>query len=384
MGRAAGGYLHAMPPAALPNARGELTDRLFGHLERSPHDIGATALAPVDTADEEDLQLALYCLYELHYRGFHGVDDRWEWQPSLLALRERAEHRFETGLRALVGPVGTGPDGVVAALWELAEGGDGPSLSRWMATSGRREHLQEFFVHRSAYQLKEADPHTWAIPRLTGRAKAVMTAIQSDEYGAGRAADMHSCLFARTMLDAGLDPTPGAYLDVIPGYTLATTNLISMLGLHRRLRGALVGHLALFEMTSIGPMSRYSEAARRLGLPATARRFFDVHVEADRVHQHLATDGMVSGLLEREPELAADVVFGARCLQEVESRFTCELLSCWERGVSSLHDPQRPPAPAGRPPNGVSSPGDGPGSPGSGARPRPRPRRRRATGRPRY
>jgi hypothetical protein len=38
-------------------------------------------------ADEEDLQLALYCLYELHYRGFEGVSDEWEWHPGLLAFR---------------------------------------------------------------------------------------------------------------------------------------------------------------------------------------------------------------------------------------------------------------------------------------------------------
>ena len=215
-----------------------------------------------------------------------------------------------------------------------------------MAERATREHLRELFKHRSAYQLKEADPHTWAIPRLDGEAKAVMTAIQSDEYGAGRAGDMHSALFADTMAAVGLDPTPNAYLGEIPGFTLATTNLISMLGLHRRLRGALVGHLAMFEMTSIGPMSRYSQAIRRLGLPAGARRFFDVHVEADRVHQHLASEGMVAGLLDEEPELAPEVVFGARCLQEVEQRFTAELLSRWERGRSSLHHGSRP---AGQP-----------------------------------
>ena len=27
---------------------------------------------------------------------------------------------------------------------------------------------REIAVHRSGYQLKEADPHTWAIPRLNG------------------------------------------------------------------------------------------------------------------------------------------------------------------------------------------------------------------------
>ena len=29
-----------------------------------------------------DLQLALYMCYELHYRGFSGVDPTWEWNPG--------------------------------------------------------------------------------------------------------------------------------------------------------------------------------------------------------------------------------------------------------------------------------------------------------------
>src|SRR3712207_8445227 len=43
-----------------------------------------------------------------------------------------------------------------------------------------------FRSQRSIYTLKEADPHSWAIPRLTGRAKAALVEIQSDEYGEGR------------------------------------------------------------------------------------------------------------------------------------------------------------------------------------------------------
>ena len=36
-------------------------------------------------------------MYELHYRGFEGVDERWEWEPSLLALRSVLEDIFEGG-----------------------------------------------------------------------------------------------------------------------------------------------------------------------------------------------------------------------------------------------------------------------------------------------
>ena len=48
---------------------------------------------------DEDLQLALYCSYELHYRGLPDVDDAWEWEPSLLALRRSLEERFEDARR---------------------------------------------------------------------------------------------------------------------------------------------------------------------------------------------------------------------------------------------------------------------------------------------
>lgn len=305
-------------------------------LRRSPHDLPTGLDAAATRASEEDLQLALYCLYELHYRGFAGVDAEWEWEPSLLRIRRRLEGRFESELADAVGPEGRVPQDVPGALWQMATEGAGPSLSAWVRDHASIEQLRELFIHRSAYQLKEADPHTWGIPRLSGPAKAVMVAIQADEYGAGQADQMHSTLFAATMRSVDLDPTLNGYLDLLPAWTLATTNLISLLGLHRRLRGCLVGHLALFEMTSTGPMGRYAEAMQRLGLPAAARRFYDVHVLADEQHQHMAADGMVGGLVRAEPALAADVLRGARYLTLVEQRFTERVLEAWQAGRSSL------------------------------------------------
>ena len=324
----------------LPAPRGPFTEWLFRALEGPVCDLPQTqslTQTPAGPADDDELHLALYCLYELHYRGFPDVDPEWEWEPSLLGLRRRLERRFESDLREMVGPPApVAPAEVVPQLWAMTSGGDGPSLSKWVAERATIGQVRELFEHRSAYQLKEADPHTWAIPRLGGAAKAVMATIQFDEYGSGRPDAMHSTLFVRTMTDIGLDPTPNRYLDDLPGWTLATTNLMSLFGLHRRWRGALVGHLALFEMTSTGPMGRYSEALRRLGLGPAARRFFDVHVVADEEHQYLATDGMVAGLMRDEPRLAADVLHGARCLTAVERRFTEEILAAWEAGRSSL------------------------------------------------
>ncbi|MFF4263415.1 hypothetical protein ACFY7Y_35725 [Streptomyces virginiae] len=48
----------------------------------------------------EDLQLALYLLYEVHDRGFDGVDDVRAWGPALLRLRRSMETRVLQALRA--------------------------------------------------------------------------------------------------------------------------------------------------------------------------------------------------------------------------------------------------------------------------------------------
>jgi hypothetical protein len=150
---------------------------------------------------------------------------------------------------------------------------------------------------------------------------------------------MHAELFAVTMEALGLDPSVGAYVDLLPGTTLATDNLPTMFGLHRRWRAACVGHLALFEMTSVGPMSRYARALTRIGAPAAAREFYDVHVLADARHEQIALDEMVAGLVEQAPELAGDVLFGARALMEVEQRFASRTLDAWHDGVTSLRRP---------------------------------------------
>lgn len=319
----------------LPQPRGPVSAFVLEHLARPVHRMGPAPAAEDDPLDGEDSNLALYCCYELHYRGFDGVDDDWEWEPLLLALRRRLEQRFEQRLAEVTVPVcSVGP--IASRLEEIAAAGSGPSLSEYMAEHGSLEQLREFAIHRSAYQLKEADPHTWALPRLGGRPKAAMVTIQADEYGQGVAKDMHAELFAGTLRELGLDDTYGAYLDRLPGVTLATVNLVSLFGLHRRWLGALIGHLALFEMSSVEPMGRYSVALRRHGLGPWARLFYDTHVVADAHHQFVAAHDLAGGLVAQQPHLADDVCYGAQALMVVEHRFTRHLLDAWANHRSSL------------------------------------------------
>jgi hypothetical protein len=326
----------------LPEPRGELSAYLLGELRAPVHALSAVPpVRPSDPLADEDVQLALYCLYELHYRGFGGVDESWEWEPSLLAFRAELERAFEGAVRDAVGtvPAAIAAEESDSALRAIMEADDSPSLSLYLAREGTRDELLEFVVHRSAYQLKEADPHSWAIPRLAGPPKAALIEVQADEYGGGRPDRIHAELFARSMDALGLDSSYGAYLDRIPAQTLATVNLMSLFGLHRRLRGAIVGHLALFEMTSSIPNGRYAKALRRLGYDGDATDFFDEHVEADAVHENIAAVDLAGGLIRQDPALGRDILFGAKALVELDGRWASWVLERWGAGVSSLRAP---------------------------------------------
>lgn len=332
----------------LPPPRGPLTEQLFEALQGPPQ---ARLEAPdrVDSPDpiaDDDLQLALYVAYELHYSEIRGVDEHWEWAPSLLAFRAALERSFEAAVAALVVPATTDElRSVPEALQAIVAEDPGPPLSRFLESQGSEEQMREQVVHRSAYQLKEADPHSWAIPRLSPGPKAALLEVQFDEYGGGNGERMHSVLFAKAMAGLGLDDTYGAYLDRWPGVTLAGVNLVTGFGLHRRRRGALVGHLAGFEMTSSIPNRRYGNALRRLGYGPEVTHFYDEHVEADAVHENIAAWDLAGGLAAAEPEAAADILFGARALLQVEARWATHLMDSWERGESSLLAPLVP-APA--------------------------------------
>jgi hypothetical protein len=327
----------------LPKSRGLLSAALCADLASGTTlDPGTLATAetlvaaPTDPLTDEDLQLSLAICYELHYRGFDGVDDGWEWQPDLLRLRALLEARHLGALRSLVREVPVTDEPIDQQLLAVIAADDGPSLSRHLARHGTLEQWREYLTVRSVYHLKEGDPHTWAIPRLSGRSKAAMVEIQADEYGGGSAERMHSRLFAGMMRDLDLDAGYGALWDDAPAVAFTSVNTMSLFGLHRSLRGACLGHLAAVEMTSSEPSRRYSSGLRRLGFGDGTAVFYDEHVEADAVHEQIASVDMCGSLVAEEPTLAGDVLFGAQCSLALDGLVAVHLLDAWDAGRSAL------------------------------------------------
>ncbi|MET9268165.1 iron-containing redox enzyme family protein [Kribbella sp. NPDC003557] len=317
----------------LPPPRGPLTawlnDRLT-HSDTTSGDVPEVGVRELPYADD-DLQLALWVAYELQYRGFDGVDAERQWDSAVIAFRTRLERPWIDWLQATCG---VSPDQrpvaeQLRALIDSADSTDGPRFAPYLRRHATREQFREFVLNRSVYQLKEADPHSFGIPRLEGAAKAALVEIEADEYGGGRPERMHSELFRTTMRWLGLDDTYGRYVPDVPAVTLALSNVMSLFAIHCRWTGALLGHLAALEMTSTLPNRQYATGAIRLGASEDQARYFTEHVEADAVHEQIAAHDLCGNYVRQHPDALPDVLFGAHCALTLDNLFADTLLTSW-------------------------------------------------------
>lgn len=311
----------------MPKPRGSLSEWTVGVLaETACGETRDPAPAP-DSWDDE--AIALWTLHELSYRGFEDASDRAEWDPKVLGVRHDLETRLEDRLRARWTGAVVEPANVPAALEALVAADDGRSLATFVRRHADHDQVLEVLRQRSVYQLKEADPTAWVVPRLPVRAKAALVELQFDEYGNGNPNRLHAHLFARGLEAVGLRSEYGAYVDDALPETLELNNALSMFGLHRRLRGAAMGHLAAFEMSSSLPSRKIVQGLQRLGLDGPMAHYYDEHVEADAIHEIVAAHDICGTLAEDEPDQADEILFGAFTCLDLEGRFAVAMFDAW-------------------------------------------------------
>ncbi|MDP2775537.1 MAG: iron-containing redox enzyme family protein [Nocardioides sp.] len=314
----------------LPKPRGPLSAAVFESMRAIPAE--PVARTHPDADGPEDAAVTLWALYELSYRGFDDVDETAEWDPDLLAVRRALEIDLEARLRSrwqTHASTHEASDDFDADFFAFVAAHDGRSLARSVQTEADEQQVLDLLRLRSVYHLKESDPTAWVVPRLPTAAKAALMELQYDEYGGGDPNRVHSHLFARGLEAVGLRSEYGAYVDDVPLEILEQNNAMSLMGLHRRLRGAALGHLAAFEATSSLPSRQLSQGLERLGMAPQMGEYYDEHVEADAVHEQLAVRAICGELLAVEPELREDVYFGAFTCLDLEDRLAEHLLTRW-------------------------------------------------------
>lgn len=338
----------------LPDPCGPLSEGVVRALSTQPdgpHPLpGTRAVGDVaDPLTDRDLQLALWILYELHYRGFDEVPDGAEWDPTLIVTRAALERAFERAVRQLVAQTRTPTDltqigkrpseQVVLELTRMTVSSGPSEVATFLQRRATREEFCEYLAERAVYHLRESDPQSFVLPRIGGAAKVALAELQYDEYGGGRPDRLHQELFARALASLDMSTDLAPYVAEAEGATLASVNLMSLFALNRRLRGAAMGHLAAFEATSSLPCDRISKGARRLGLPDAVEDYYDEHVEADAVHEQLAIRAICGTLVDDEPDLVEDVLFGAAACLAVDGMAGAVLLDGWRSARSGANHP---------------------------------------------
>lgn len=316
-----------------PTPRGDLGQWIELVLAGDAHDA-----VPPPPLDHDDEQMALWVLYELHYRGFEDTDPDADWWPALVAARRdlegRLEQRWRDRVRAVVG-ASPAPGGDLAeAFFDLCDLDAGESVARFVQREATRGQVEEVLRQRSVYHVKEQDAAMWVLPRLDDDTKAHLVSIAADEYGNGDPEALHARLWARGMAACGLDDGYGAYVDEALAEVLEQNNLASMIGLNRRLTPAALGHLAAFEVTSAVPSRRLVRGLERLGMPEAMVAYFREHMIADAVHEQVAVRQMLGSYVEAHPAGRADVFWGAAVCLLAEGAAASAVLS-HVRGTSA-------------------------------------------------
>ena len=329
----------------LPQPRGPLGERVWAALREAPTDGSGDVIdvplppASASILGDDDFQLTLWVLYELHYRGFDDIPEH-EWDPRIIAVRRVLESRFEEELRrctdAYIGDALAADGDLMDQVEMLVAAIGGPNLAGFIQREATADQVRDFLARRSLYHLKESDPHSFVLARIDGRAKTALSELQYDEYGAGQPDRLHARLYAEALGACGLDTRYGAYVEHTPATTLAVNNVMSLFALQRRLRGAALGHLAAFEATSSLPCRRIAAGIERVGLPDATAAYFHEHVEADAVHEQVAVRDVCGGLVESEPALLPDVLFGVAGCLYLDVLDGEHLLSHWQDGASRL------------------------------------------------
>lgn len=339
----------------LPEPRGPVSRSVVDHL-RAPsstthqrlREVGESA-RPSPLLDDDDALLALWLMHGLSYHGYDDVLGDLEWDLAVVEVRARLEAMLEEGLMAVAGPVveallPEAREDLTATLFSLPDrvAATAPSISAWARSSMTMEQWREMLVLRSASQLKEADPHTFAIPRIPGPAKVALMEIQFDEYGGGDPTAMHSELFGQAMQAVGLDRTYGGYADSWPAPVLLANVTLGWLAGRSRWAPAVVGHLTMVETTSALPSKLYVAGARRLGLPEMAWRYFDEHVEADAAHEQVAVREVCGPLVAANPQALSTLLAGAVLGLHVEGLVAEQAMAAWQQERSCLRTPLPP------------------------------------------
>jgi hypothetical protein len=192
---------------------------------------------------------------------------------------------------------------------ELKVSGPGQcdELFPWLAERASLADMRWFLAQEAAGEAGFDDLVALTQVKMPNRAKLELARNYWDEMGQGHAGGMHGPMLGR--LTEALELSVGT--DGTVWESLALANLMSALAANRRYAFQSLGALGVIELTAPGRAELVNAGLKRLGVPASARRYFALHATLDVKHSQSWNREVLGPLVADRPELAPAVAEGA-------------------------------------------------------------------------
>ncbi len=200
------------------------------------------------------------------------------------------------------------PDGFVAWFSALREDGPGQGdpLFWWLAREADADAMRWFLRQELAGEAGFDDLLALTQVRMPARAKMEMARNLWDEFGRGNPAGVHGTLLARMADELRLS----CAIEDATWETLALGNLMAGLAVER-FAFQSAGALGAIELTAPGRVALVAEGMRRLGMPAAAIRYYDLHAVVDIEHSRRWNAEVLASLVAADPRVAPLLAQGA-------------------------------------------------------------------------
>jgi hypothetical protein len=201
------------------------------------------------------------------------------------------------------------PDAFLRWFEDLEVKGPGQHdpLFDWLETSASREAMTWFLTQEVAGEAGFEDLVALTQVKMPTRAKLELARNYWDEMGQGQASGMHGPMLARLAEELGIAPQ----LDDIVWESLALSNLMIGLAVHRRHAYRSIGALGAIELTAPGRARKVNLGLKRLGVDGEARRYYALHSTLDVKHSHAWNREVILPLVVADPRVARPIAEGA-------------------------------------------------------------------------
>jgi hypothetical protein len=301
-----------------------LDARLNAALTRGPEALSdLRGAAPVDRADRFRTLLSIY---DLLLGDLTSLDPcaRLAGHPDVADLKWRLEGDWLAELESLEPLDDSCADAecAVATMKALAAKDRLPEAYNWVAREASWDELVGFLSLEGGPDGGFDDLVAVCQLGIQGRPKLEMAVNYWDEMGNGDLADVHTVLHDRLVEAVGITAVPRGEQSEA---SLERSALGGLLATNHWLQPEMVGALGLIELQAGPRCKRVLDGLRRLGAPADAFPFYEVHHAVDPRHGQDWLTNAVAPLVAERPAWGPRIVQGARWRSHVNAAFFAEI-----------------------------------------------------------